>query len=197
MPDPARDQATCQAHDRDCDRDCDQARDQARDEGRDQARQQDPTAALQRVLATLSYLLTRSRAHERQANQAGVTVARSDLWLLMALEDSGGVSRVGDLAALLMVEPPHVTRQIGQLESQDLVERTADTLDRRARKVAITPHGRAVLKSLQRTSQAGLHDALAGFDDADVATTVDVLNHLVAHARRRHAQEDRQRGRGV
>ncbi|MEU9113657.1 MarR family transcriptional regulator [Streptomyces sp. NPDC048483] len=185
MPDPARDQANGQA------------RDQARDQSRDQARDQDPTAALQRVLATLAYLLTRSRAHERQAAQAGVTVARSDLWLLMALEDGGGVSRVGDLAALLMVEPPHVTRQIGQLESQDLVERTADTLDRRARKVAITPHGRAVLRSLQQTGQATLHDALAGFDDADIATTVAVLNRLVAQARRKHTQEDRQRGRGA
>ncbi|MEU5210376.1 MarR family transcriptional regulator [Streptomyces sp. NPDC020742] len=156
----------------------------------DRGRDQDPTAALQRVLATLSYLLTRSRAHERQAARAGVTAARSDLWLLMALEDSGGVSRVGDLAALLMVEPPHVTRQIGQLESQDLVERTPDSLDRRARKVAITPHGRAVLHRLQRTIQASLHEVLVDFDDADIATTVAVLDHLVTWARHKHAEEE-------
>ncbi|MGW1375710.1 MarR family winged helix-turn-helix transcriptional regulator [Streptomyces sp. NPDC002446] len=157
----------------------------------DPGRDQDPIAALQRVLATLSYLLTRSRPHERQAAQAGVTAARSALWLLMALEDSGGVSRVGDLAATLMVEPPHVTRQIGQLEAQDLVERTPDTLDRRARQVAITPHGKAVLQRLQHTSRAGLHEALDGFDDADIASTVAVLNHLVAWARHKHAQEGR------
>ncbi|MEU8681156.1 MarR family transcriptional regulator [Streptomyces sp. NPDC048611] len=162
----------------------------------DPARDQDPTVALQRVLATLSYLLTRSRAHERQAAQAGVTAARSDLWLLMALEDSGGISRVGDLAALLMVEPPHVTRQIGQLESQDLVERTPDALDRRARKVAITPHGRAVLDRLRQTGQANFHEALAGFDDGDIATTVAVLNRLVAYARRKHEDEERLRRRG-
>ncbi|GAB7032055.1 MarR family transcriptional regulator [Streptomyces sp. NPDC021749] len=163
----------------------------------DQGRDQDPTAALQRVLATLSYLLTRSRAHERQATQAGVTAARSDLWLLMALEDSGGACRVGDLAELLMVEPPHVTRQIGQLEAQDLVERTQDSLDRRARKVAITSHGKAVLQRLQQTSQAGLRDALADFDDADIAATVAVLNHLVGYARHKHAEEERQRRRGA
>ncbi|MGP8300292.1 MarR family winged helix-turn-helix transcriptional regulator [Streptomyces inhibens] len=162
----------------------------------DPARDQDPTAALQRVLATLSYLLTRSRAHERQATAAGVTAARSDLWLLMALDDSGGISRVGDLAALLMVEPPHVTRQISQLESQDLVERTPDSLDRRARKVAITPHGKAVLNRLQHTIQAGLRETLSGFDDADIATTVAVLNHLVSYARHMHAEEDQLRGGG-
>ncbi|MEW9517335.1 MarR family winged helix-turn-helix transcriptional regulator [Streptomyces tubercidicus] len=163
----------------------------------DPGRDQDPTVALQRVLSTLSYLLTRSRAHERQAAQAGVTAARSDLWLLMALDDSGGSSRVGDLAALLMVEPPHVTRQISQLESQDLVERTPDSLDRRARKVAITPHGKAVLNRLQQTSHANLHEALADFADTDIATTVAVLNHLVAYARQKHTHEERGRGRGV
>ncbi|UQA94154.1 MarR family winged helix-turn-helix transcriptional regulator [Streptomyces halobius] len=155
------------------------------------ARDQDSIAALQRVLATLSYLLTRPQAHERQAARAGVRAGRSDLWLLMALDGNGGVSRVGDLAALLMVEPPHVTRQISRLESQDLVERTADSQDRRARKVAITPHGRAALERLQQAGQATLHQALEGFDDAAVATTVAVLDHLVNAARRLNAEEKR------
>jgi DNA-binding MarR family transcriptional regulator len=157
----------------------------------DPARDQDPTVALQKVLATLSYLLTRSQAHERQAARAGVKAGRSDLWLLMALDANGGVSRVGDLAALLMVEPPHVTRQISQLASQNLVERTPDSLDRRARKVAITPHGKAVLERLQQAAHANLHQALEGIDDEAVATTVAVLNRLVDHARRRDAEGPR------
>lgn len=153
------------------------------------ARDQGPVVALQRVLATLSYLLTRSQTHERQAARAGVRTGRSDLWLLMALDGNGGVSRVGDLAALLMVEPPHVTRQIGRLAAQDLVERTPDSQDRRARKVAITPHGKAVLERLRQAGQASLHQALEGISDADVATTVAVLNRLMNHARQRDAEE--------
>ncbi|MEV0371184.1 MarR family transcriptional regulator [Streptomyces sp. NPDC050636] len=157
----------------------------------DPVRAQDPTVALQRVLATLSYLLTRSQTHERQAAAAGVKAGRSDLWLLMALDGGGGVSRIGDLAALLMVEPPHVTRQISQLESQDLVERTPDPQDRRARQVAITPHGKVVLERLQQAARTSLHQALEDFDDTDIATTVAVLNCLVSHARQRHAEEYR------
>src|SRR4051812_29963897 len=91
---------------------------------------QEPIVALQRALVTLSYLLTRSQAHERLAERAGVSARRSDLWLLMALEGVGGVSRVGDLAAHLMVEPSHVTRQIARLAAEKLVERTPDPLDR-------------------------------------------------------------------
>ncbi|AIA04897.1 MarR family winged helix-turn-helix transcriptional regulator [Streptomyces noursei] len=163
----------------------------------DPASPEDSTAALQRVLATLSYLLTRSRAHERQASQAGVTAGRSDLHLLMALEDSGGVSRVGDLAVQLMVEPPHVTRQISQLEAQDLVERTPDELDRRARRVAITPHGKAVLESFRAARLAELRQALSDFDDADLDVTKAVLLRLVDYVRDKHLEEPRVRGRGA
>ncbi len=160
----------------------------------DPAPAQDSTAALQKVLATLSYLLTRSRAHERFASEAGISAGRSGLYLLMALADSGGVSRVGDLAAQLMVEPPHVTRQIGELEAQDLVERTTDEQDRRARRVAITPHGKAVLESFQAARLAGLRQALSDFDDADLGTTKAVLERLVAYVRDKHAEEPRPRG---
>ncbi|GAA2685711.1 hypothetical protein GCM10009864_68980 [Streptomyces lunalinharesii] len=163
----------------------------------DPASPEDSTAALQRVLATLSYLLTRSRAHERQASQAGITAGRSDLHLLMALEDSGGVSRVGDLAVQLMVEPPHVTRQISQLEAQDLVERTPDAQDRRARRVAITPHGKAVLTSFRAARLAELRLALSDFDDADLDVTKAVLLRLVDYVRDKHLEEPRTRGRGA
>ncbi|MFJ9408825.1 MarR family winged helix-turn-helix transcriptional regulator [Streptomyces sp. NPDC101393] len=162
----------------------------------DPARAQDPIVALQRVLATLSYLVTRSQSHERQAALAGVKAGRSDLYLLMALDSKGGGSRVGDLAALLMVEPSHVTRQIGQLAAQDLVERTPDPQDRRARQVAITPRGKAVLERLQEAGRAILHQALDDVGDADIATTVTVLNRLVDKARAVGTHDPEQAGAG-
>ncbi|KUJ66283.1 MarR family transcriptional regulator [Streptomyces albus subsp. albus] len=144
---------------------------------------QDAVAALERVLATISYLLTRSQSHERMAARAGVDIGRSDLYLLMALESGGGTSRVGDLAARLLVEPSHVTRQIGQLAAQGLVERTTDTLDRRARQVAITERGTATLDRLRQASEVYLRQALRGAEEADVATTAAVLRQLVDYAR--------------
>ncbi|MDX3855193.1 MarR family winged helix-turn-helix transcriptional regulator [Streptomyces sp. AK02-01A] len=139
----------------------------------------DPTAALEKTLASLSYLLTRSQAHDWQVSQAGVTARRSDVYLLLALDMSDGVSRVGDLATLLMVEPSHVTRQIDRLQSQQLVERTPDPLDGRARRVAITADGAALLARLRGANRAGLRGALHGVAEADIATTVAVLQRLV------------------
>ncbi|MEV7598943.1 MarR family transcriptional regulator [Kitasatospora sp. NPDC089797] len=137
------------------------------------------TADLEAVLASLAYLLTRSQEHERRTARAGITAARSDVYLLRALAEADGVSRVGDLAARLMVKPSHVTRQIDRLESQRLVERTPDALDRRARQVALTADGRVVLERLKQANIIGLSVALDGVPEPDVAATVGVLNHLI------------------
>ncbi|MFD5464835.1 MarR family winged helix-turn-helix transcriptional regulator [Kitasatospora sp. NPDC127059] len=145
----------------------------------DSADDRTATADLEAVLASLAYLLTRSQEHERRTARAGITAARSDVYLLRALAEADGASRVGDLAARLMVKPSHVTRQIDRLESQRLVERTPDALDRRARQVALTAGGRAVLDQLKQANIIGLADALDGVPERDVAATVSVLCHLI------------------
>ncbi|MFJ4188921.1 MarR family winged helix-turn-helix transcriptional regulator [Kitasatospora sp. NPDC089509] len=137
------------------------------------------TADLEAVLASLAYLLTRSQEHERRTARAGITAARSDVYLLRALAEADGASRVGDLAARLMVKPSHVTRQIDRLESQRLVARTPDAQDRRARQVALTADGRAMLDRFKQANIIGLSSALDGVPEPDVAATVGVLNHLI------------------
>ncbi|MFE7591440.1 MarR family winged helix-turn-helix transcriptional regulator [Kitasatospora sp. NPDC057512] len=134
---------------------------------------------LEDVLATLAYLLTRSQEHERRTAKAGITAARSDVYLLRALAERAEASRVSDLADRLMVKPSHVTRQIDRLQGQQLVERSQDAQDRRARQVAITPGGREVLDRLKQANIIGLADALDGVPEADVVTTATVLRHLI------------------
>jgi DNA-binding MarR family transcriptional regulator len=137
------------------------------------------TAALERVLVSLSYLLTRSQTHERQAGRANVRLSRTDSHLLMALEAAGGSSRVGDLAARLMVEPSQVTRQVTRMQVAGYIERSPDTVDRRARNVVITPHGHDTLVRLRTANLLRLRQALQEVDEADVAATVRVLDRLM------------------
>ncbi|MFE4519402.1 MarR family winged helix-turn-helix transcriptional regulator [Kitasatospora sp. NPDC056783] len=136
---------------------------------------------LEDVLTTLAYLLTRSQEHERRMATAGLTAARSDVYLLRALVKTEGPSRVSDLAARLMVKSSHVTRQIDRLQGQRLVERTQDTQDRRARRVAITADGRDVLDRLKQANLASLTSVLDGVPEPDVTATVGVLRHLIDH----------------
>ncbi|MFD8085201.1 MarR family winged helix-turn-helix transcriptional regulator [Kitasatospora sp. NPDC059722] len=137
------------------------------------------TSDLEAVLASLAYLLTRSQQHERQMARAGITAARSDIYLLRALAEAEGASRVTDLAHRLMVKSSHVTRQIDRLQGQRLVARTQDATDRRARQVELTAEGHAVLDRLKQANITGLAGALDGVPDPDVAATVSVLRHLI------------------
>ncbi|MCQ4040624.1 MarR family winged helix-turn-helix transcriptional regulator [Streptantibioticus rubrisoli] len=145
----------------------------------------DATAALERVLLSLSYLLTRPQTHDHSVTRADVRIGRSDVHLLMALDNDGGSCRVGDLAARLLVEPSHVTRQVAQLQLQGLVERTPDTTDRRARNITITPMGTSVLVRLRRSNREALREALHDIDERDIDATVLVLRRLVERYVRR------------
>ncbi|MFD4658212.1 MarR family winged helix-turn-helix transcriptional regulator [Kitasatospora sp. NPDC058444] len=142
-------------------------------------RSPDGLDGLEDVLATLAYLLTRSQEHERRTARAGITAARSDVYLLRALAEGAGASRVSDLADRLMVKPSHVTRQIDRLQGQRLVERSQDAQDRRARQVAITADGRELLDRLKQANIIGLAGALDGVPEPDVLATVTVLRHLI------------------
>lgn len=137
------------------------------------------TDALQRVLVSMSYLLTRPAAHLRLSSRAGVRIGRSDVHLLDALARDGGSCRVGDLAERLMVEPSHVTRQVAGLQEQGLVERAPDPGDRRARNLTITPRGAELLVRLRRTHHDDLREALHGVPPEDVDATVRVLRRLL------------------
>lgn len=147
------------------------------------------TSELEAVLASMAYLLTRSQTHEHQTARAGITAARSDIYLLRALAEATEASRVGDLAAWMMVEPSHVTRQIDRLQAQRLVERTPDALDRRARQVALTDEGQDMLDRLKQANITSLVNALDGIPAPDVATTVTVLRHLVERYARKWRSE--------
>jgi DNA-binding MarR family transcriptional regulator len=139
----------------------------------------DPTADLQEVLASLSYLLTRPSAHDWLRSRARVRIGRADVHLLTALSADGGACRVGDLADRLLVEPSHVTRQVAGLQEQGLVERLPDPGDRRARKVSITPEGDALLVRMRRTSREVLRQTLHDAEPADLDATVRILRRLV------------------
>ena len=136
------------------------------------------TDDLQQVLASMSYLLTRPSAHDWHSSRAGVRVGRSDVHLLAELALHDGTCRVGDLAARLLVEASHVTRQVAGLQARGLVERAADPDDRRARNITITERGRVVLCRLRDANRHSLRRALHDVDPAEVAATVRVLRRV-------------------
>jgi DNA-binding MarR family transcriptional regulator len=111
---------------------------------------------IERALAQIAYLITRHRQHDRTAVEAGVPVSRAAVPILRLLAESPSL-RPGEIAARLEVEPPHIARQVHQLERAGYAESVPDSTDRRAHTVRLTPAGR---DAISRISQAGRQQML-------------------------------------
>ncbi|CAM3397953.1 MarR family winged helix-turn-helix transcriptional regulator [Isoptericola cucumis] len=82
------------------------------------------------------------------------------------------------LAARLGIDRTVMTYLLDELVGCDLVERRPDPADRRARRIAVTDHGRAVLADLDARVRAAEDRLLAGLEPAER----DALRHLLARA---------------
>ncbi|RMI30919.1 MarR family winged helix-turn-helix transcriptional regulator [Nocardia stercoris] len=146
------------------------------------ARREPPEAALrelQEALTRMSYLWTRARRHGRIAAAAGVAIERAGSQLLGVLVATGEPMRLGELAARLDVEAPHVTREVRRLEEAGLVRRDADPDDRRAQQIRVTPAGRDVIDAINAAGRNAMREALAEWSDEDLAIVARLSHRMV------------------
>jgi DNA-binding MarR family transcriptional regulator len=86
--------------------------------------------------------------------------------LLKALAADDGMS-MSDLAQVLGVQPPTVTKMIGRLAAQDYVERRASKGDGRQAEVFLTERGRRAIETIDKVWKRIEKTALDGIDDKD------------------------------
>jgi MarR family transcriptional regulator, organic hydroperoxide resistance regulator len=103
--------------------------------------------------------------------RAGSQLARIGLHsgqdgLLKALDDDDGQS-MSDLAAMLGVQPPTVTKMISRLAAQDYVERRTSAGDGRQALVFLTERGRRAISMIDKVWKRIEKDALSEIDDRD------------------------------
>lgn len=89
-----------------------------------------------------------------------------------------GEHRLSEIAELRGVDQSVISRQIGELQRQDLVSRRPDPSDRRASLVRLTPQGHALLESVRKLRQGWLRDALTRSRVDDVRTTARLIAAL-------------------
>ena len=140
---------------------------------------------VERALARITHLLNRAKQHDSIAAEAGVPVDRAAVPILRQLSDSEPL-RPGDLAALLAVEAPHVTRQIQRLEATGYVERIPDPDDRRAHRIRLTPAGRQAVDRILDAARQLIWHALAEWSPQDREQLASLFHRMVddfiAHA---------------
>jgi DNA-binding MarR family transcriptional regulator len=132
-----------------------------------------------RVRATITPLYRQLR------QQASEGLTASQLSALGTIARQGPIT-LGDLAAHERVKPPMVTKVVGGLETEGLVERQTDPTDRRVTWVTLTPDGEATLDQVKarRTEWlAELLSTLSAEELESLAGALPVLERLVQHER--------------
>jgi DNA-binding MarR family transcriptional regulator len=123
-------------------------------------------------LSVLSHSFSSARPHENLLQEAGVRLDRAGAKLLFKLSrHPDELLRVGDLAELLGIDAPAVTRKVQQLEREGYVTSVPDPDDKRAKRVKLTRSGEkaidhvlaAMNNRLARLFHDWTSDELAGF----------------------------------
>jgi DNA-binding MarR family transcriptional regulator len=102
------------------------------------------------------------RLSRRLRQQTVGEVTASQLSALQSVAKHGELS-LGELAAIERIAPPSMTRIAARLEERGLLERRADTADRRVARVAISPAGQALLTENRSRRDAFLAARLQDF----------------------------------
>ncbi len=108
------------------------------------------------------------RVSRRLRQQVSPGITPSQQSALAAIESRGPLT-LGELAAYENVQPPSITRIVGNLEATGLVERTSDENDRRVSLVQITDAGQAELGAIRSQRNAWLAQRLATLDEDDLS----------------------------
>jgi DNA-binding MarR family transcriptional regulator len=133
---------------------------------------------IQAAFQVVAGSLTQIRVHERLLTAAGVRLDRAGAALLYRLHVYGDSLRVTDLADLLGVDAPTVTRKIQQLEREELVSRRQDPDDGRATRILLTRAGRRAIEKVLEARREWYERLVADWKDEDLRIFASLLGRF-------------------
>ena len=105
-------------------------------------------------------------------------------WGLLEVLADGGPGTQADLCERLSLDRADMTRFVARLEERGFVAGRPDAGDRRAKRVALTASGRAVLRRAPPLAADAERLALPGLDEGERAELRRLLATVAAHRRR-------------
>ena len=109
---------------------------------------------------------------DHKAAQFGITRAQ---WVVLARVDRSEGLKQSELAEVLGLQPISLTRLLDKLCESDLIERRADPIDRRAKRLFLTPAARPLLEKLGDLGEELMGTALSGVDRESVQHMIEKL----------------------
>jgi MarR family transcriptional regulator for hemolysin len=133
------------------------------------------TATLRYEIAIASTLMTR-RIRARFGERVKSTSQTEARWMALyhLAREPGGLIQT-ELAERMAIRGPTLVRLLDALEVQGLVSRRSTPEDRRAKRVFIELAGTRIVAGLDEVAAELRADAFAGISDADLRTTLNVL----------------------
>jgi MarR family transcriptional regulator, transcriptional regulator for hemolysin len=109
---------------------------------------------------------------DQEAAQFGTTRAQ---WVVLARLDRSEGLKQSELAEMLDLQPISLTRLLDKLCESGLIERRADPIDRRAKRLFLTPAARPLLEKLGDLGEELMGTALSGVDRESVEQMIEKL----------------------
>jgi MarR family transcriptional regulator, transcriptional regulator for hemolysin len=109
---------------------------------------------------------------DHKAAQFGITRAQ---WVVLARLDRSEGLKQSELADVLDLQPISLTRLLDKLCESGLIERRADPIDRRAKRLFLTPAARPLLEKLADLGEELMGTALSGVDRESVQHMIEKL----------------------
>lgn len=115
-------------------------------------------------------------------------IAKSGLdratYRLMTVLMQASPLNIGELSRLSLLKRPTVSRALGRMRREGLVNMTANPLDSRITDVVLTDAGRQAARAVMRFGTRQIERALEGLDPHEIETLVRIARHIVANLER-------------
>jgi MarR family transcriptional regulator, transcriptional regulator for hemolysin len=122
---------------------------------------------------------------DHEAAQFGITRAQ---WVVLVRLDRSEGLKQSELAEILDLQPISLTRLLDRLCEAGLIERRADPIDRRAKRLFLTPAARPLLEKLGALGEELMTTALAGVERDSVERMIGELGTVKENLRQAIAQ---------
>jgi DNA-binding MarR family transcriptional regulator len=132
---------------------------------------------LHRSLIDIVGELNRPQRDEYMVRAAGISLEGVLFPLLVGVERIGPIGLV-ELADRSGRDYTTVSRQVAKLEALGLVKREANTVDRRVRKVAITPQGKAMTNRIDAARERFARAIFDSWQPQDVEALMRLMRKL-------------------
>ena len=106
-----------------------------------------------------------------------IGITRSQWWVLVYLARHDGMTQT-DLADLLDLGKAALGGLIDRLEESGFIERRADAIDRRAKRIYLTSVGARTVKDMQGMSHEMSERILDGLDESERQQLAQMLTHV-------------------